>query len=78
MMTDSARAYELPLSLLPLAPEILEYIDGLDGTEGGLHLTPAGSGTSPSSKIPTNSGPDSGILSATRWRPRQLCGRAKR
>ena len=27
------------LSLLRLAPEILEYIDGLDGTEGSLHLT---------------------------------------
>ena len=27
------------MSLLRLAPEILEYIDGLDGTEGGLHLT---------------------------------------
>ena len=27
------------MSLLRLAPEILEYIGGLDGTEGGLHLT---------------------------------------
>ena len=27
------------LSLLGLAPEILAYIDGLHGTEGGLHLT---------------------------------------
>ena len=27
------------LSLRRQAPEILEYIDGLDGTEGGLHLT---------------------------------------
>ncbi len=27
------------LSLLHLAPEILGYIDGLDWTEGGLHLT---------------------------------------
>ena len=27
------------MSLLRLAPEILEYIDGLDGTEGCLHLT---------------------------------------
>ena len=27
------------MSLLRLAPEILEYIDGLEGTEGGLHLT---------------------------------------
>ena len=33
-----ARVSQL-LSLLRLAPEILEYIDGLDGTEGGLHLT---------------------------------------
>ena len=27
------------MSLLRLAPEILEYIDGLDGTEGGYYLT---------------------------------------
>ena len=27
------------MSLLRLAPEILEHIDGLDGTEGRLHLT---------------------------------------
>ena len=27
------------MSLLRLAPEILKYIDGLDGTEGGLYLT---------------------------------------
>ena len=27
------------LSLLRLAPEILAYIDGLEGTEGCLHLT---------------------------------------
>ena len=33
-----ARVSQL-LSLLRLAPEILEYIDGLEGTEGGLHLT---------------------------------------
>ena len=33
-----ARVSQL-LSLLRLAPEILAYIDGLDGTEGGLHLT---------------------------------------
>ena len=33
-----ARVSQL-LSLLRLAPEILEYIDGLHGTEGGLHLT---------------------------------------
>ena len=26
-------------SLRHLAPEILDYIDGLDGTEGDLHLT---------------------------------------
>ena len=33
-----ARVSQL-LSLLRLAPEILEHIDGLDGDEGGLHLT---------------------------------------
>ena len=33
-----ARVSQL-LSLLCLAPEILEYIDRLDGTEGCLHLT---------------------------------------
>ena len=27
------------MSLLRLAPEILEYIDALDGTEGGYYLT---------------------------------------
>ena len=28
------------MNLLRLAPEILAYIDGLDGTEGRLYLTP--------------------------------------